>query len=222
MCDHSRQSWARPQKCCLPWLGSPVFVCLVPGVSRLGQSAPHPRHGLNEGTLVVHSAVTSRRPLGLVLQALTPAVERDPVCSLCALTAQHLQGQSGGPARCSGCFHFSESFLTHPRKKVLVTPCVSCFVVCEADQKLFGERAQTGLLRALPAGGRMRLTNLRGWATQRGRGRDGVRSVFHVPPLNPLSHPGLRGPPTPTPSSEAGPAAWAGRAGWRLLPRSCF
>lgn len=76
-----------------------MFVCLFPGVSRLGQSAPHPRHGLNEGTLVVHSAVTSRRPLGLVLQALTPAVERDPVCSLWALTAQHLQGAEWGSSQ---------------------------------------------------------------------------------------------------------------------------
>ena len=99
MCDHSRQFWVRPQKCCLPWLGSPVFVCLVPGVSSPGQSTPHPHHGLNDGTLVVHSAVTSRRPLGLVLQALTPAVERDPVCSLWALTAQHLQGADWGSSQ---------------------------------------------------------------------------------------------------------------------------
>lgn len=94
----------------------------------------------------------------------------------------------------------SEFFLTHPRKKILVTPCVSCFAVCEADQKLFGERAQTGLLRALLAGGRMRLTNLRGWATQQGRGRDRVRSVSHAPHLLTLSP--IQGSVDPPPPAQ--------------------
>ena len=70
------------------------------------------------------------------------------MCSLWALTAQHLQGAEWRSSQVFRLLPLPVSLLTHPRKKVLVTPCVSCFVVSKADQKLFGERAQTGLLRA--------------------------------------------------------------------------
>jgi len=137
------------EKCCHPELRSPRVCVPCPWAQQSKPThCPPTRHDLNEGTLVMHSCdfwkATGFGPAG------TDPCSRKGYCVFplglhCpAPTGGGVEVQPGVQAASAS----SESFLTHPRKKVLVIPCVLCFVVSKADQKLFGERAQTGLLRA--------------------------------------------------------------------------
>lgn len=72
----------------------PSWPCPLESAAWANPPDPCSAPDWNEGTLVMRSAVTSRRPPGLVLQASDPVVGKERLHSLWALTAQHLHGVS--------------------------------------------------------------------------------------------------------------------------------